>query len=105
MENEQKPKAPRTLREKYTIERENLYAARESMTSALNELLAGEATASYSIGNRSTSIARSNLKDLQDAIRKVDQRIDELEALLSGRAPRGVTSHSFTQPARVFWWL
>lgn len=94
---------PKTYREKFSLEREQLYTARESMNSALLELIAGEATASYSIGNRSTSVTRANLKDLQDALKAIDARIDELEALLSGRPVRARHTHSYVQPASVFW--
>ena len=94
---------PKTYREKFSLEREQLYTARESMNSALLELIAGNATASYSIGNRSTSVTRANLKDLQDALKAIDARIDELEALLSGRSVRARHTHSYVQPASVFW--
>lgn len=94
---------PKTLREKFSLEREQLYTAREAMNSALLELIAGNATASYSIGNRSTSVTRANLKDLQDALKAIDARIDELEALLSGRSVRARHTHSYVQPASVFW--
>ena len=94
---------PKTLREKYTLERDALYARYDAMNAALNELIAGEATASYTIGNRSTSVTRANLKDLQDALKLIQGRIDELEALLSGRPVRSISTHSFIQPASVFW--
>lgn len=97
--------APKTLREKFTQEREQLYVLREGMNGALQELIAGNATASYSIGNRSTSVTRANLKDLADALRQVNNRIDELEALLSGRSVRARHTHSYVQPAAVFWTL
>lgn len=95
--------APKTLREKYTLERDALYARYDAMNSALNELVAGEATASYTIGNRSTSVTRANLKDLQDALKIIQDRIDELEAILSGRPVRSILTHSFSQPTNVFW--
>lgn len=94
---------PKTLREKFSLERERLYEARDSMHSALLELISGNATASYSIGNRSTSVTRANLRDLQDSLRQIDARIDELEALLSGRSVRARHTHSYVQPASVFW--
>ena len=94
---------PKTLRERYTLERDALYARYDAMNAALNELIAGEATASYTIGNRSTSVTRANLKDLQDALKLIRGRIDELEALLSGRSVRSISTHSFIQPANVFW--
>ena len=94
---------PKTLREKYMLERDALYARYDAMNAALNELIAGEATASYTIGNRSTSVTRANLKDLQDALKLIQGRIDELEALLSGRPVRSISTHSFIQPANVFW--
>ena len=94
---------PKTLREKYTLERDALYARYDAMNAALSELIAGEATASYTIGNRSTSVTRANLKDLQDALKLIQGRIDELEALLSGRPVRSISTHSFIQPANVFW--
>ena len=95
--------APKTLREKYTLERDALYARYDAMSGALSELIAGEATASYTIGNRSTSVTRANLKDLQDALKAIQGRIDELEALLSGRPVRSISTHSFIQPANVLW--
>ena len=94
---------PKTLREKYTLERDALYARYDAMNAALNELIAGEATASYTIGNRSTSVTRANLKDLQDALKLIQGRIDELEALMSGSPVKSISTHSFIQPANVFW--
>lgn len=94
---------PRTLREKFTIERERLYAQYEALQGALDELVAGAATASYSIGNRSTSVSRANMGDLRDALKSIQNRIDELEALLSGRAARSIQTHSYIQPASVYW--
>ena len=95
--------APTTLREKFTQERERLYALHESMSAAITELVGGAATASYSIGNRSTSVTRAGLNDLKNALRDVEARIDELEALLSHRAPRARHTHSYVQPSSVFW--
>lgn len=95
--------APKTLREKYTRERDELYARYDAINSALAELLSGQATASYTIGNRSTSVTRANLKDLQDVLRAIQSRIDELEALLSGRPVRSIQTHSFIRPAQVYW--
>lgn len=95
--------APKTLREKFTRERDELYGRYEAINGALTELLSGQATASYTIGNRSTSVTRANLKDLQDVLKAIQIRIDELEALLSGRPVRSIQTHSYIQPANTFW--
>lgn len=95
--------APKTLRDKFTRERDELYHIRSGLSDAINELLAGELTASYSIGNRSVTKTRANLKDMQDSLKRIDQRIDELEALLSGRAVRSTQTHSYVQPAATWF--
>lgn len=96
-------KTPISIREKLMQERESLYAHYDALQSAISEILSGEATASYTIGNRSTSVTRANLNDLQNALRWVQNRIDEIEALLNGRAVRSIQTHSFLQPSQVFW--
>lgn len=95
--------APKTLREKFTRERDELYGRYEAINGALTELLSGQATASYTIGNRSTSVTRANLQDLHDVLKAIQIRIDELEALLSGRPVRSIQTHSYIRPANVFW--
>lgn len=94
---------PSTLREKYTAEREKLYTIRESLQTAILELVSGESVTSYSIGQRSVTRTKADLKSMQEALEQLDRRIDELEALLSGRSPRNTQTHSYVSPAAVWW--
>ena len=63
---------PSTLREKYTAEREKLYAIRESLQTAILELVSGESVTSYSIGQRSVTRTRADLKSMQDALAQLE---------------------------------
>lgn len=94
---------PNTLREKYTMEREELYETRSIIAGAINELLSGASVTSYTIGNRSATRTRADLNSLKEFLRGIDDRISELEALLSGRALRSSSTYSFIQPSTVFW--
>lgn len=95
---------PKTLREKLMLDREQLYAARASIFAARLDLIAGEQVTTYSIGNRSRTVTAANLKDLEDALASIDRSIEEIEAMLNGRAVRSTQTHSYVQPAAV-WWL
>lgn len=94
---------PRTLREKYSQQREELYTIRAALNGAINDLLAGELVTTYAIGNRSRTVTTANLKDLQDSLKNIDARIDEIEAILSGRPIRSTQTHSYIQPAATWF--
>ena len=96
---------PKTYREKYLAERAKLYQIRETLDNAILELISGESVVSYTIGQRSVSRTKADLKSMQEALKELDKKIDDLEALLSGRSPRNVQSHSYVQPAATFWWF
>ncbi len=99
------PDIPKTLREKLMSDREQLYAARSSIFAARLDLIAGEQVTSYSIGNRSRTVTAADLKDLEDSLAKIDRAIDEIEAMLNGRAVRSTQTHSFVQPSAVWWMI
>ncbi len=96
---------PKTYREKYEAERAKLYQIRETLDNAILELISGESIVSYTIGQRSVSRSKADLKSMQESLKEIDRRIDDLEALLSGRSPRCTQTHSYVQPAATFWWF
>ena len=103
---EQEYKPPRTLREKLTRERTELYQMRETIHGAIMQLVAGEAVVSYVLQNRSVSKTRADLGSLKTYLAELDNKIDELEAVLSGRPLRQKTVHTYISPANTippFW--
>ena len=86
---------PKTLREKYERELSTLYSTVDAAQTALHALTVG-GVQSYSLGNRSCTNADTG--KLLDYIKYAENRIDELEALLSGRAVRHVQTHSYLSP-------
>ena len=90
--------APRTLREKLMHDRETLYEARESLYGAIIELTGGAAVATYSLGNRSVTRTRASLNDMRAALKAIDNQINEIEALLSGRPARNVSTYTYQSP-------
>jgi phage shock protein A len=46
------------------------------------------AVKAYALGSRSLSTYDTTLKDVQDAIKRLEQEIEELEALLNGGGAR-----------------
>ena len=84
--------APTTLREKYTQEREYLYGLLSKIDDAIMSLASGN-VASYSLGNRSCSY--TDLDKIKALRKETEDRINELEALLSGRSVRNCTVSTF----------
>lgn len=101
-----KPKIPRTLRERLMMEREEAYATLSIIRNAITELVAGAAVTSYVLQNRSVSKTRADLGSLKTYAAELESRIDELEAILSGRPQRQSTTNVYLNPQNVippFW--
>ncbi len=94
-------KPPRTLREKLTRERTELYQTREIIFNAINELVGGASVVSYSLQNRSVTRTRADLNSLKAYLEELDSKIDEIEAILSGRPQRQKTVHTYISPANT----
>ena len=77
-------KPPRTLKEKLTRERTELYQTREIIHKAIAELLGGASVVSYTLANRSVSKTRADLGSLKTYLRELDGQVDEIEGVLSG---------------------
>ena len=92
---------PRTLREKLLRERTELYQTREIIHKAITELLGGESVVSYSLQNRSITRTRADLNSLKAYLAELESRIDEIEAILSGRPQRQKTVHTYISPANT----
>ena len=99
-------KPPRTLKEKLTRERAELYQTREIIHKAVMELVGGAAVTSYTLANRSVSKTRADLGSLKTYLRELDDQIAELEALLSGRPLRQSTTNVYVNPTNTIpnWW-
>ena len=99
-------KPPRTLKEKLTRERTELYQTREIIHKAITELLGGASVVSYTLANRSVSKTRADLGSLKTYLREIDDQIAELEALLSGRPLRQSTTNVYVNPTNTIpnWW-
>ena len=96
-----KPKIPRTLRERLMMDREELYETRGIIHKAVMELIGGAAVTSYTLANRSVSKTRADLGSLKTYLRELDGQIDELEAVLSGRPLRQRSVHTYISPANT----
>ena len=94
-------KPPRTLKEKLTRERTELYQTREIIHKAITELLGGAAVVSYSLQNRSITRTRADLGSMKTYLRELDDQIYEIEALLSGRPLRQRSVHTYISPANT----
>ena len=92
---------PRTLREKLTRERTELYQTREIIHNAITELLGGASVVSYTLANRSVSKTRADLNSLKAYLAELDSKIDEIEAVLSSRPQRQKTVHTYISPANT----
>ena len=92
---------PRTLREKLTRERTELYQTREIIHKAIAELLGGASVVSYSLQNRSITRTRADLGSMKAFLRELDDQIAEIEAMLSGRPQRQKTVHTYISPANT----
>ena len=98
---EEKYTPPKTLRQKLTRERTELYQTREIIHKAITELLGGASVVSYTLANRSVSKTRADLGSLKTYLRELDGQIDEIEAVLSGRPLRQRSVHTYISPANT----
>lgn len=89
---------PNNLYEKYSNERLALYNLLEKLDDAVLALSSGN-VASYSLGNRSVSY--TDLDKIKALRKETMDRIDELEALLSGRSVRNCTTSVFLDPSII----
>lgn len=89
---------PNNLYEKYSNERLALYNLLEKLDDAILALSSGN-VASYSLGNRSVSY--TDLDKIRSLRKETEDRINELEALLSGRSVRNVTVSTFLDPSII----
>ena len=96
-----KPKVPRTLRERLLMEREEAYATLSIIRNAVNELVAGAAVTSYVLQNRSVSKTRADLGSLKAYASELESRIYEIESILSSRPQRQRTVHTYISPANT----
>ena len=94
-------KVPRTLRQRLMMEREELYETRDVIHKAIMELLSGSAVTSYVLQNRSISKTRADLGSLKAYASELESRIDEIEAVLSGRPLRQRSVHTYISPANT----
>ena len=101
-----KPKIPRTLRERLMMEREEAYATLSIIRNAITELVAGAAVTSYTLQNRSVSRTRADLGSLKAYASELESRIFEIEAMLSGRPQRQSTTNVYVNPTNTIpnWW-
>ena len=91
-------KIPNSLYEKYSMEREALYNLLEKLSDAILALASGS-VASYSLGNRSCTY--TDLDKIKALRKETEDRISELEALLSGRSVRNVYTSVFLDPSII----
>ena len=89
---------PNNLYEKYSMEREALYGLLEKLSDAILALASGN-VASYSLGNRSCTY--TDLDKIKGLRKETTDRIEELEALLSGRSVRNCTTSVFLDPSII----
>ena len=89
---------PNNLYEKYSNERLALYSLLEKLNDAVLALSSGN-VASYSLGNRSCTY--TDLDKIKGLRKETEDRINELEALLSGRSVRNVTVSTFLDPSII----
>lgn len=101
-----KPKVPRTLRERLMMEREEAYATLSIIRNAITELVAGAAVTSYVLQNRSISKTRADLNSLKAYASELESRIYEIEAILSSRPQRQSTTNVYVNPTNCIpnWW-
>lgn len=91
-------KTPTSLRDKYETERQSLYRLLSKLDSAILALASGN-VASYSLGNRSCTY--TDLDKIKGLRKETTDRIEELEALLSGRSVRNCTTSVFLDPSII----
>lgn len=75
-----------------------MLALLDQIDGAITALVSG-GVSSYSLGNR--SLTYQNLSELYKLRDETEARVEELEAKLSGRPPRGVTTHVFLDPSII----
>ena len=104
--SDDKPKVPRTLRERLMMEREEAYATLSIIRNAVNELVGGAAVTSYTLQNRSVSKTRADLGSLKAYAAELESRIYEIEAMLSSRPQRQSTTNVYVNPTNCVpnWW-
>ena len=91
-------KTPTSLRDKYETERQYLYRLLSKIDDAILALASGN-VASYSLGNRSCTY--TDLDKIKGLRKETTDRIEELEALLSGRSVRNCTVSTFLDPSII----
>ena len=89
---------PTSLYDKFTRERIALYNLLEKLDDAILSLASGN-VASYSLGNRSCTY--TDLDKIKGLRKETTDRIEELEALLSGRSVRNCTVSTFIDPSII----
>ena len=89
---------PNSLYEKYSNERIALYNLLEKLSDAILSLASGN-VASYSLGNRSCTY--TDLDKIKGLRKETEDRISELEALLSGRSVRNTYTSVFLDPSII----
>ena len=89
---------PTSLYDKFTRERIALYNLLEKLDDAILALASGS-VASYSLGNRSVSY--TDLDKIKGLRKETEDRINELEALLSGRSVRNTYTSVFLDPSII----
>ena len=89
---------PTSLYDKFTRERIALYNLLEKLDDAVLALASGN-VASYSLGNRSCTY--TDLDKIKGLRKETTARIEELEALLSGRSVRNCTVSTFLDPSII----
>ena len=89
---------PASLYEKYSTERIALYNLLEKLSDAILALASGS-VASYSLGNRSCTY--TDLDKIKGLRKETEDRINEIEALLSGRSVRNTYTNVFLDPSII----
>lgn len=87
---------PNNLNEYYLDRRAQLYALLWKIDEGLQALASGN-VASYSLGSRSVSY--NNIEQIKKLRDDTISEIEMVEALLSHRAPRNVSTYSFISPS------
>lgn len=83
-------------------ERRTLCAQVQEASNALSRLLSGEIT-SYNLGHWTITRSHEDLEKLQKWITAQRVRIDEIDCMMTGRAPRKVSTCVHVNPSFVRW--
>ena len=89
---------PNSLYEKYSNERIALYNLLEKLDDAILSPASGN-VARYRLGNR--TVRYTELDKIKALRKETEDRISELEALLSGRSVRNCTVSTFLDPSII----